>query len=162
LRAPREGRIVRAWTCGIRALPEDRLTARPGVAPWPVTGPRVTIRPMPRTVVIVDDHARFRRSARKLLELEGFAVIGEAADGASGVEVVERLRPDVVLLDVALPDASGLDLVPALSVICDVVLVSSRDPGDVAGAVRRREALAFIPKDQLTGEAVAIALERRR
>ncbi len=117
---------------------------------------------MPRTVVIVDDHARFRRSARKLLELEGFAVIGEAADGASGVEVVERLRPDVVLLDVALPDTSGLDLVPALSVISDVVLVSSRDPGDVAGPVRRSKALAFIPKDQLTGEAVATALERRR
>ena len=117
---------------------------------------------MTRTVVIVDDHARFRRSARKLLELEGFAVIGEAADGASGVEAVARLRPDVVLLDVALPDTSGLDLVPALSVTSDVVLVSSRDPGDVAGPVRRNGALAFIPKDQLTGEAVASALERRR
>ena len=117
---------------------------------------------MPRTVVIVDDHARFRRSARKLLELEGFAVIGEAGDGASGVQVVERLRPDVVLLDVALPDTSGLDLVQALSAISDVVLVSSRDPGDVAGPGRRSEALAFIPKDQLSGEAVATALERRR
>ena len=69
---------------------------------------------MPRTVVIVDDHARFRRSARKLLELEGFDVIGEAADGASALAEVERLRPDLVLLDVQLPDASGLDLVPLL------------------------------------------------
>ena len=154
--------MVRAWTCCIRVLPEERNPARPGIAPGPAAGPRVTIVPMPRTVVIVDDHARFRRSARKLLELEGFAVIGEAGDGASGVEVVERLRPDVVLLDVALPDTSGLDLVPALSVISDVVLVSSRDPRDVAGPVRRSEALAFIPKDQLTGEAVASALERRR
>jgi CheY-like chemotaxis protein len=162
LRANREARIVRAWRCVIRVLPDDRPAARPGLAPWPVAGARVTIGPMPWTVVIVDDHARFRRSARKLLELEGFAVIGEAADGASGVEVVERLRPDVVLLDVALPDTSGLALVPALSVISDVVLVSSRDPGDVAGTVRRSEALAFIPKDQLTGEAVATALEARR
>ena len=117
---------------------------------------------MRRTVVIVDDHSQFRRSARKLLELEGFAVIGEAGDGASGVATVERLRPDLVLLDVALPDASGLDLVPALSAIADVVLVSSRDPADIAGRVRRSAALAFIPKDRLTGEAVLSALERPR
>ena len=117
---------------------------------------------MPRTVVIVDDHARFRRSARKLLELEGFDVIGEAADGASALAEVERLRPDLVLLDVQLPDASGLDLVPLLSPISEVLLVSSRDRADVAGRLGRSGALAFIPKDQLTGEAVLAALERRR
>ena len=112
--------------------------------------------------MIVDDHARFRRSARKLLELEGFAVVGEAADGATALDEVERLRPNVVLLDVGLPDASGLDLVPLLSAISEVVLVSSRDRADVAGRVGRSGALAFIPKDQLTGEAVLAALERRR
>ena len=117
---------------------------------------------MPRTVVIVDDHARFRRSARKLLELEGFDVVGEAADGASALVEVQRLRPDLVLLDVQLPDASGLDLVPLLSPISEVLLVSSRDRADVAGRVARSGALAFIPKDQLTGEAVLTALERRR
>jgi DNA-binding NarL/FixJ family response regulator len=117
---------------------------------------------MRRTVVIVDDHEQFRRSATKLLELEGFAVIGEARDGASGVATVERLRPDVVLLDVALPDASGLDLVAALSAVSDVVLVSSRDPADIAGRARRSAALAFIPKDELTGEALLAALEHKR
>jgi DNA-binding NarL/FixJ family response regulator len=117
---------------------------------------------MRRTVVIVDDHARFRRSVRKLLELEGFDVVGEAADGASGIAEVERLRPDLVLLDVQLPDASGLDLVPLLRPVSEVLLVSSRDHTDVAGGVRRSGALAFIPKDQLTGEAVLSALERRR
>ena len=115
---------------------------------------------MRRTVVIVDDHARFRRSARKLLELEGFDVVGEAASGASGIAAVERLRPDVVLLDVALPDASGVDLVPVLSAISDVVLVSSRDPADLASRARRSGAAAFIAKDQLTGEAIRSALER--
>lgn len=117
---------------------------------------------MPQTVVIVDDHERFRRSAKRLLELEGFDVVAEAADGASGVAAVERLRPDVVLLDVALPDASGLDLVPELSTISAVVLVSSRDPADVAGRARRSAALGFIPKDRLTGEAVRAVLERGR
>ena len=117
---------------------------------------------MPRTVVIVDDHARFRRSARKLLELEGFDVVGEAVDGASALAEVERLRPDLVLLDVQLPDASGLDLVPLLRPISEVLLVSSRDRADVSGRVGRSDALGFIPKDQLTGEAVSAALERRR
>ena len=69
---------------------------------------------MHRTVVIVDDHARFRRSARKLLELEGFDVVGEAADAASAVSEVEELRPDIVLVDIGLPDADGRDVCQAL------------------------------------------------
>ena len=123
---------------------------------------RVTMPAMPRTVVIVDDHARFRRSARKLLELEGFDVVGEAADAASALAEVERLRPDLVLFDVQLPDGSGLDLVPLLRPMAEVLLVSSRDRADIAGRVARSEALGFIPKDQLTGDAVSAALERRR
>ena len=117
---------------------------------------------MPRTVVIVDDHARFRRSARTLLELEGFDVVGEAADAASALREVERLRPDLVLLDVQLPDCSGLDLVPLLRPLAEVLLVSSRDRADIAGRVARSDALGFIPKDELSGAAVSAALERRR
>src|SRR5262249_5647341 len=59
------------------------------------------------TVLIVDDHAGFRESARALLEAEGFTVVGDAADGAAAVAAVARLRPDVVLLDVQLPDVDG-------------------------------------------------------
>jgi DNA-binding NarL/FixJ family response regulator len=119
------------------------------------------MREMRRTVVIVDDHARFRRSARKLLELEGFDVVGEAVDGASGRAVVDDLQPDLVLLDVGLPDTSGFDLARELSLTASVVLVSSRDPVDVAGRVGSSGALAFIGKDALTGEAIAAALEGR-
>ncbi len=117
-----------------------------------------TMRP---TVVIVDDHAQFRRSARKLLQLEGFDVIGEAADGASGIAEVERLRPDLVLVDIALPDTSGFDLAPKLSALADVVLVSSRDPADSARRARRSGARGFVPKDELTGETLAAVLEGR-
>ena len=122
----------------------------------------MTMCSMRRTVVIVDDHEQFRRSARKLLELEGFDVIGEAGDGASALVEVERLRPDLVLLDVALPDASGFDLAPRLSESTDVVLVSSRGPADVARQTRRSGALAFIAKDELSGEALVAAIESRR
>ena len=117
---------------------------------------------MRRTVVIVDDNEQFRRSARKLLELEGFTVIGEAVDGASALIEVERLRPDLVLLDVTLPDTSGFDLVQRLGPAANVVLVSSRGPSDVARQTRRSGALAFVAKDELTGDVLAAALEGRR
>ena len=62
------------------------------------------------SVLIVDDHASFRATARQLLEAEGYEVVGEAADGASALEAVARLRPDVVLLDVQLPDMDGFEI----------------------------------------------------
>lgn len=117
---------------------------------------------MRRTVVIVDDHEQFRRSARKLLELEGLDVIGEAADGEAALAVVERLRPDVVLLDVGLPDSSGFELAHRLTATSAVVLVSSRDPADCATRTRNSGAHGFIPKDQLSGETLAAVLERDR
>lgn len=111
------------------------------------------------TIVIVDDHEPFRRSARGLLELDGYRVIGEAGNGADGMEVVERLRPDVVLLDIALPDTSGLDVTEYLSGgAVRIVLVSSRDPIDLGARVGRCGAAGFIPKDELSGERLAAVL----
>lgn len=104
-----------------------------------------------------------RRSARGLLELDGFLVIGEAGDGAGGIEAVERLRPDVVLLDIALPDTSGLDVAASLSdtdtdTSTRIVLVSSRDPIDLGARVGHCGAAGFIPKDELSGERLAALL----
>ena len=59
------------------------------------------------TVLIVDDHDGFRESARAMLEAEGFTVVGGAADGAAALAAVRQLRPEVVLLDVQLPDVDG-------------------------------------------------------
>ena len=117
------------------------------------------IEAMHPTVVIVDDHEPFRRSARGLLELDGFRVIGEAGDGAGGIETVERLQPNVVLLDIALPDASGLDVAERLSGgATRIVLVSSRDPIDLGARVGRCGAAGFIPKDELSGERLTAVL----
>ena len=62
---------------------------------------------MPPTVLIVDDHPSFRLTARALLEAEGFEIVGEAEDGQSAIETARRLRPEVVLLDIQLPDIDG-------------------------------------------------------
>ena len=77
-----------------------------------------------RTVLIVADHAGFRRQARRTLEADGYEVIGEAPNGAAGIEASAQLEPDVVLLDVHLPDASGFDIVSRM-LAGSVVLISS-------------------------------------
>jgi DNA-binding NarL/FixJ family response regulator len=113
---------------------------------------------VPHRVLIVDDHGGFRAAARALLEADGFAVVGEAADAAGAVAECARLEPAVVLLDVQLPDADGFAVAERLSRgprPPRVVLVSSRP----AGAYRRRLARApvagFLAKSDLTAASVA-------
>jgi DNA-binding NarL/FixJ family response regulator len=112
---------------------------------------------MVRTVLIVDDHDGFRSFARALLQAEGFAIVGEAPDGVSALEAVARLQPDLVLLDVQLPDLDGFQVAERLAALDNppsVVLVSTRD----AAAYRRRltdtPARGFIPKGELSGPAL--------
>lgn len=103
---------------------------------------------MQTRVLIVDDHPSFRRFARRLFEEAGFAVVGEAGDGRSAMRSVEALRPDLVLLDVMLPDVSGIELAGQLPPGISVLLVSSRSAEDLAiGASSRHR---FLRKDELT------------
>lgn len=121
----------------------------------------MTISTVPVTVLIVDDHPAFRRSARALLEVEGFDVVGEAADGVSGLDLARELQPELVLLDVALPDVSGFDVAASLAgAPSNVILTSSREHADYGGRVRRSGALGFVPKDGLSAEALHELLER--
>jgi DNA-binding NarL/FixJ family response regulator len=116
---------------------------------------------MALTVLIVDDHPSFRASARVLLEAEGFDVIGEAADGTSGIAEAKRLRPDLVLLDVQLPDIDGFEVAARLSAAGRppaIVMVSSRDGEDFGGLVEQSGARGFIPKYALSGPAMDAAL----
>ena len=110
------------------------------------------------TVLIVDDHAAFRASARALLQAEGFDVVGEAADGAGAVEAVAVLRPEIVLLDIQLPDLDGLAVAEQLAAAEDapaVVLISSRDAAAYGPRLIEARARGFLPKSGLSGEALA-------
>jgi two-component system nitrate/nitrite response regulator NarL len=111
-----------------------------------------------RRVLIVDDHPSFRRFAARLLEAGGFSVVGEAGDGATGVAEARRLRPDLVLLDVLLPDTNGFAVADALAAepgAPAVVLVSSRSAGELGTALAGTPAAGFVTKRDLTAAAVA-------
>jgi DNA-binding NarL/FixJ family response regulator len=114
------------------------------------------------TILIVDDHADFRSSARLMLETEGFLVVGEAADGSGAVEATERLRPAVVLLDIQLPDVDGFVVARRLAARPDppeVVFISSRDRESYGRRIAGSPARGFLAKSDLSGEALATMLD---
>ena len=117
---------------------------------------------MTRTVLIVDDHPSFRASAREVLESGEFEVVGEAGDGASALAAVRTLRPDVILLDVQLPDMEGFDVCAELERsngwAPSIVLVSSRDLADYGDLVASSCAVGFLPKAEVSPEALSDCL----
>jgi DNA-binding NarL/FixJ family response regulator len=109
------------------------------------------------SVLIVDDHPSFRASARALLESEGFDIVGEAHDGLGAIEAAHELHPDVVLLDVQLPDIDGFEVATRLTgngAGPTVILVSSRDGSDFGPLVEASGARGFVPKGDLTGAVI--------
>jgi DNA-binding NarL/FixJ family response regulator len=117
---------------------------------------------MGTTVLIVDDHATFRASAKMLLEAEGFEVVGEAVDGGSAIEQAAALSPDLVLLDVHLPDLDGFEVADRV-IHADsspaVILISSRDRGELEPRLQASGARGFVPKADLSGERLRALLD---
>jgi DNA-binding NarL/FixJ family response regulator len=112
---------------------------------------------MEARVLIVDDHASFRSIARRLLVAGGFEVVGEAADGAGAISASHALLPDVVLLDVRLPDLDGFQVARELARQARapaVVLVSSRARADYGSRVEECGVRGFIAKADLSGGAL--------
>lgn len=116
---------------------------------------------MSHTILIVDDHEDFRRTARALLEADGFEVVGEAADGESAIAEAERLRPRLLLVDVQLPDVDGFEVAARVAEASDpptVILTSSRDVSSYRRRLAQNPARGFIPKRELSGEALVAFL----
>jgi CheY-like chemotaxis protein len=115
------------------------------------------------TILIVDDHPSFRASARAILEADGFEIVGEVADGIAALAAIEEVHPDVLLLDVQLPDMSGFEVCATLLArrngsAPQVVIVSSRDACDFGSLIETSGARGFIAKAELSGKAVAALL----
>jgi DNA-binding NarL/FixJ family response regulator len=110
-----------------------------------------------RRVLLVDDHPSFRRCARALLTAEGFEVVAEAADGASALALAEEFSPELVLLDIQLPDIDGFEVADRLLARdpgLPIVLVSGRDRAEYGSAIERSGALGFVAKTDLSKEAL--------
>ena len=113
-------------------------------------------------VLIVDDHPGFRREVRAMLEAAGHTIVGEAASAAEGIRASAENAPDLVLLDIGLPDRSGLDAVEPIadaSPESKVVLVSLRAADEYGGGVERSGAVGFLSKLDLSNSALRRLLE---
>jgi two-component system response regulator EvgA len=117
---------------------------------------------MPPRIVIVDDDPTFLTTVRTLLEADGFEVVGEALNGVEGVAAVEELKPDVVLLDVNLPDIDGFEVVKRLTDrgrAPPIVLTSIRSESDFGDLVEKSRAYGFITKAEISGAALSRILD---
>ena len=116
------------------------------------------------SILVVDDDASVRGVVVRILRSQGQAVIGEAGSVAEALKCAEALRPDIVLVDIGLPDGDGFSLTRQLRVkpwTMRVVLFSSdADPANVAAA-ERAGAIGFLPKDELSSPALQRLIEDR-
>lgn len=109
-------------------------------------------------VLVVDDHSEVRALIRRVLEEDGFDVVGEAGDGPAALEAAAALHPDLVVMDVVLPGADGIDVAAEIARREDappVILTSSRDPADLGPRLGTARALGFVRKRDLSGPALS-------
>jgi DNA-binding NarL/FixJ family response regulator len=112
---------------------------------------------VPRTILIVDDHTAFRTIVRAVLEADGYDVVGEAPDGRAGLSAALALKPDVVLLDVRLPDMDGFAVALRLAQNGEgpaVIVTSSSDDPLYPARAARSGARGFVAKHDVCGASL--------
>ena len=120
---------------------------------------------MPIRSLIVDDNESFARAASVLLEREGMSVVGVALTGADALRQVERLRPDVVLVDVFLGEESGLKLAQRLTEDgsdATVIMISTHAEADMMSLMQDSPAAGFLPKANLSAKEIRRILDGGR
>jgi AmiR/NasT family two-component response regulator len=107
-----------------------------------------TASPAPRSVVIAEDEALIRMDLAEMLTEEGYAVVGEAGDGAKAVELAEALRPDLVILDVKMPVLDGITAAERIASkrIAPVVILTAFSQRDLVERARDAGAMAYLVK----------------
>jgi two-component system nitrate/nitrite response regulator NarL len=119
---------------------------------------------LPLSVLLIDDDPSFRTLARRAIAGDGMSVIGEADTAREGAEAARELQPDVILVDVGLPDCDGITLAHELSALpwAPRVVLTSVDP-DAAGPdeVERSGAFGFITKHDLPGPGLKLLKDHR-
>ena len=141
-----------------------RARSRKPYSLWGLPYPRCAwargmIAALPLSVLLIDDDPSFRMLARRAIAGTGMSVIGEADTAREGAKAARDLQPDVMLVDVGLPDCDGITLAHELSALPwgPRVILTSVDP-DAASPdeVERSGASGFIPKHDLPGRGLKL------
>jgi DNA-binding NarL/FixJ family response regulator len=119
----------------------------------------------PRSVLVVDDQAPFRFAARAVLRrLEGFEFAGEASSGPEAIELVDQLHPALVLMDINMPEMSGIEAtrqIVAAHPDVVVILCSTYDAADLPPAASASGATAYVNKERLASDTIRRLWEER-
>jgi DNA-binding NarL/FixJ family response regulator len=119
----------------------------------------------PRSVLVVDDQAPFRSAARAVLRrLEGFEFAGEASSGPEAIDLVDRLHPALVLMDINMPEMSGIEATRQITAAHPdvvVILCSTYDAADLPPAAAQSGATAYVNKERLASDTIRRLWEER-
>jgi len=106
---------------------------------------------LPKCILIVDDHANVRKIIRDFLENEsGFEVCGEAVDGYDAIQKAKELNPDLIILDLSMPQMSGIEAARVLKKILPqtpIVMLTSHDPSTLGHDTHAAGIDAVVAKD---------------
>lgn len=110
----------------------------------------------PIRVLIADDHALVRAGIRALVErIDGVVVVGEAGKGSEALELVRQLGPDLLLLDITMPDGNGFDVLDQLTKLYPeirVIVLTVHEAGEYAIRAVREGAAGYLPKSAASTE----------